>query len=374
MKTFGLNYLSPPQFSNYEQNQKARLLHYMLLAAFLGALIYGLTNFLNGWYTESILLSLFAGICLLGFYLNRAMFLDLAALILCFSLFIVLSFLLYNGVGLYDETVLAFPMFMIFTTFLFGRRGLWSATVLSVGAVVTIHFMQAYGYFENKYPSSLTRVFVVSSLFILTALTIWAVYGSWVMNLRHLRESYDLTLHGWARALEYRDGETAGHTQRVIELSVALGRRLGLNKEEIRTLQRGAYLHDIGKMAIPDHILLKPGPLDDDEWKIMKQHPVRSREFISEIPFLQPAIQVAYHHHERWDGSGYPEGLRGEQIPLPARIFTVIDNWDALNSNRPYRKAWPREEVVTYLKANAGSIFDPKVVDTFLGIIERESV
>jgi putative nucleotidyltransferase with HDIG domain len=187
-----------------------------------------------------------------------------------------------------------------------------------------------------------------------------------------LRESYDLTLQGWARALEYRDGETAGHTRRVTELSVALAKRLGLSDDEIRNLQRGAYLHDIGKMAIPDNILLKPGPLTEEEWKFMRQHPVRAREFISEIPYLQPAIQVAYSHHERWDGKGYPEGLGGDQIPLPARIFTVIDNWDALNSDRPYRKAWPREKVIAYLRDNAGSIFDPQVVQAFLGILERE--
>jgi HD-GYP domain-containing protein (c-di-GMP phosphodiesterase class II) len=136
-------------------------------------------------------------------------------------------------------------------------------------------------------------------------------------------------------------------------------------------LQRGAYLHDIGKMSIPDQILHKPGPLNVEEWEIMKQHPVRSREFIAEIPFLQSAIPVAYSHHERWDGNGYPEGLRGEQIPLPARIFTVIDNWDALNSDRPYRKAWSRDEVINYLQEQAGSIFDPQVVKAFLESLER---
>jgi putative nucleotidyltransferase with HDIG domain len=231
-----------------------------------------------------------------------------------------------------------------------------------------------YGLFENKYVASPTRAFILSSMFVLTGLTIWAVRDSWEMNLRGLRESYDLTLQGWARALEYRDGETAGHAQRVINLSAALARRLGLGKDEIRALQRGAYLHDIGKMAVPDQILHKPGPLDDEEWEVMRQHPVRSREFIAEIPFLQSAIQVAYYHHECWDGSGYPEGLRAEQIPLPARIFTVIDNWDALNSDRPYRKAWPREEVIEYLRQNAGSIFDPRVVDAFLEILEEGEI
>lgn len=373
MKTSALvNYLFPPKFSGYEETQKAKLLHYMLLTAIAGSLVIGIVNLLNGWFLETAFLFAFTIFSLIGFILNRTKYSWYAGLILNISLFVVICLMLYNGGGLYDETVLAFPFFIIFTTFMFGKRGLWIGTGLSVAAVVTFYFLQENGHFESIYVASPTRVFILSFLLALTGLTILTVRDSWEMNLRNLRESYDLTLRGWARALEYRDGETAGHAQRVIDLSVALARKLGLDKEEIRALQRGAYLHDIGKMAIPDQILLKPGPLDDEEWAIMKQHPARSREFISEIPFLQSAIQVAYYHHERWDGSGYPEGLRAEQIPLSARIFTVIDNWDALNSDRPYRKAWSREEVVAYLKKNAGSIFDPSVVEAFLEILDKE--
>jgi putative nucleotidyltransferase with HDIG domain len=367
-------YFFPPKFSGYEQTQKAKLLHYMLLVAIAGSMIIGIINFQKGWYPEATFLFSFAGISLIGFFLNHTQYSWYAGLILNISLYILICLMLYNGIGLYDETVLAFPFFVIFTTFLFGKRGLWIGTCLSIAAIIGIYFLQVYGLFENKYVASPTRAFILSSMFVLTGLTIWAVRDSWEMNLRGLRESYDLTLQGWARALEYRDGETAGHAQRVINLSAALARRLGLGKDEIRALQRGAYLHDIGKMAVPDQILHKPGPLDDEEWEVMRQHPVRSREFIAEIPFLQSAIQVAYYHHECWDGSGYPEGLRAEQIPLPARIFTVIDNWDALNSDRPYRKAWPREEVIEYLRQNAGSIFDPRVVDAFLEILEEGEI
>jgi len=372
MKTSWFIFLSPPQFSSYEQTQKAKLLHYMMLAAFLGSVIIGITNFINGWTVEATLLLIFASVCLVGFYLNGTRFSKYVGLILSISLFLVIGLMLYNGLGLYDETVLAFPVFIVFTAFMFGRRGLWIATILSIAAVVAVYSLQIYGVFENQFIASFTRVFIVSSLLVITSLVIWVVHGSWETHLLRLRESYDLTLQGWARALEYRDGETAGHTRRVTELSVALAQRLGLSDEEIRNLQRGAYLHDIGKMAIPDHILLKPGPLTEEEWKFMRQHPVRAREFISEIPYLQPAIQVAYSHHERWDGNGYPQGLRGEQIPLPARVFTVIDNWDALNSDRPYRKAWPREMVIAYIKENAGSIFDPQVVEAFLGIVKQQ--
>lgn len=372
MKTRRFDFLFPPEFPGYEQTQKARLLHVMLLVAFLGASIIGLTNFLNDWHTEATYLFGFAGISLLGFYLNRKRYLDIAAFILCASFFVVVCLMLYKGAGLYDETMLAFPAFIIFITFLYDKRGLWIAAFLSVVAAIAIHLLQVYGLFESQYPASPTRLFIVSSLFLLTTLTVWVVHDSWKMNLLHLQQSYALTLQGWARALEYRDGETAGHTRRVSDLSVRLSRKLGLSEEEVRGVEHGAYLHDIGKMAVPDNILLKAGPLTEEEWRVMKQHPVRSRDFISEIPYLRPAIDVAYSHHEHWDGSGYPEGLRGEEIPLTARIFTMVDNWDALNSNRPYRKAWTRGEVVAYLQENAGSIFDPGVVQAFMEILEED--
>jgi len=344
----------------------------MLLIAFFGAILTGISNFINGWFNEALSLFLFAIFCLLGFILNQSRHLTVAAIILCTSFYIVINLMLYNGIGLYDETILAIPSFILCTTFLFGRRGLWIAAILSVVTVVAIHLLQVYGFFVNEYSPKPLRAIILNILVVLTALIILIVRNSWRTNLLHLRESYDLTLQGWARALEYRDGETAGHTHRVAELSVRLARKLGVHEEEIPGIRHGAYLHDIGKMAIPDKILFKPGSLNEQEWEIMKQHPVHSREFISEIMFLQPAIQIAYFHHERWDGTGYPEGLRGEEIPLAARIFAVIDNWDALNSDRPYRKAWPSEDVIAYLQGNAGSIFDPQVVEAFLDILEQE--
>jgi HD-GYP domain-containing protein (c-di-GMP phosphodiesterase class II) len=226
----------------------------------------------------------------------------------------------------------------------------------------------------TPYPTSVLRALIISFLFGATAMIIWIVHTTWITNLTLLNESYDLTLRGWARALEFRDGETAGHSQRVTQLSVAIGKAMGLDLHDISNLRYGAYLHDIGKMAIPDPILLKPGPLTEEEWEIMKQHPARGREFLAEIPFLQGAIPITYSHHERWDGKGYPEGLQGEHIPLLARIFAVVDNWDALTSDRPYRKAWNEEEAVAFLKENAGAIFDPGVVDTFLTVLEKKKL
>jgi putative nucleotidyltransferase with HDIG domain len=181
--------------------------------------------------------------------------------------------------------------------------------------------------------------------------------------------AYDTTLEGWAKALELCDKETEGHSQNVSDLSVRIARTIGMKKEDLVNLRRGALLHDIGKMGIPDHILFKPGPLTTEEWDIIKQHPNYAYLLLSSISYLQSALEIPYCHHEWWDGSGYPRGLKGEEIPQGARIFTVVDVWDALLSDRPYRKAWNKEKALAYIQDLAGKQFDPKVVDVFLKIV-----
>lgn len=183
---------------------------------------------------------------------------------------------------------------------------------------------------------------------------------------RELRAAYDATLEGWSRALEMRDEETSGHTDRSAALAVELARRLGIPSHHLDSVRRGALLHDIGKMAVPDSILHKPGPLDDSEWLIMRKHPEFAYELLRGIGFLNSALDIPYCHHERWDGSGYPRGLSGEDIPLSARIFSVIDVYDALTSDRPYRSAWTRDAALEYIASEAGVQFDPRVVNAFL--------
>ncbi|MCD4672823.1 MAG: response regulator [Anaerolineaceae bacterium] len=182
---------------------------------------------------------------------------------------------------------------------------------------------------------------------------------------RALRQAYDTTLEGWGRVLDLRDGETEGHSKRVAVMTVRLALELGIEGEALLHIRRGALLHDIGKIAIPDRILLKPGELTIDEWEPMRRHPVYAYETLSSIPYLRPALDIPYCHHERWDGSGYPQGLKDKQIPLAARIFAVVDVWDALTSDRPYRKAWPKDKVIEYIHAQSGKLFDPRVVDMF---------
>jgi len=178
--------------------------------------------------------------------------------------------------------------------------------------------------------------------------------------------AYDSTLEGWSRALDLRDKETEGHTERVVDQTLSLCEACGVRQEHLVHIRRGALLHDIGKMGIPDSILLKEGPLTEDEWKVMRMHPVYALQWLSPIPYLKEALDIPYCHHERWDGTGYPRGLTGEQIPKAARIFAVVDVWDALTSDRPYRKAWTKEKAREHIAANAGSHFDPEVVKVFL--------
>ena len=177
--------------------------------------------------------------------------------------------------------------------------------------------------------------------------------------------AYDSTLEGWSRALDLRDKETEGHTQRVTDMTVRLARRVGLSESEIVQVRRGALLHDIGKMGIPDRILLKPGPLDDEEWEIMRRHPVYAHDLLSPIAYLRAALDIPYCHHEKWDGSGYPRGLKGEEIPLAARVFAVADVWDALSSDRPYRRPWPPEKVQAHIAGEVDKHFDGRIVRAF---------
>ena len=181
-----------------------------------------------------------------------------------------------------------------------------------------------------------------------------------------LEIAYDATIEGWSYALDLRDKETEGHTLRVTEMTIQLAQAMGLSQDQIVHMRRGALLHDIGKMGVPDQILLKPGKLTEDEWEIMSKHPGYAYDMLRRIPYLHRALEIPYSHHEKWDGTGYPRGLKGNQIPLIARVFSVIDVWDALTSDRPYRTGWSKEKAIEYIREQSGKHFDPKVVEVFL--------
>lgn len=185
-----------------------------------------------------------------------------------------------------------------------------------------------------------------------------------------LSQTYDATIDGWSRALELRDFATERHTERVVSMTMELGKKIGLDDSDLVRVKRGAQLHDIGKMGIPDSILLKPGPLDEAEWRVMRKHPVYAYELLRPIPRFAEIVDIPYCHHEKWDGSGYPRRLKGSEIPLPARIFSVVDVWDALSSNRPYRSAWPQHQVLDYIQTQSSKYFEPDITRAFLDIVK----
>ena len=369
-----MSLLSPPESSSYEEAQIGRLAHVMLLTTMAGSLVLGIANFLHGWLVESLCLFGLVVVSAAGSLLNHYGHRDLASFVLCVSLFAAIGALLYEGKGLQDEVVLAYPLCILASAFLLRRRGLVLSTIGSVATIMLIYELEAHGVQITQPPDTLYRAGVTSFLLVITASMIGVVRSTWLSHLDELQRTYDLTLQGWGKALEYRDGETAGHSRRVSELCSLLGRKLGCKEAEIIQLRRGAYLHDIGKMVIPDSILLKRGRFTDEEWQLMRQHTALGVELIANIPYLQPVATILSSHHENWDGTGYPLGLKEESIPLAARMFTVVDQWDALNSNRPYRKAWPRDQVIAYMQANSGKIFDPRILKAFLELVQEDSM
>jgi putative nucleotidyltransferase with HDIG domain len=189
---------------------------------------------------------------------------------------------------------------------------------------------------------------------------------------KDLIKAYDSTLAGWAKALELRDKETEGHSERVTNLTIQLATAVGIQGEALVNIRRGALLHDIGKMGTPDAILHKNGPLDERERQIIQRHPQHAYDMLKHIDYLQPALEIPYCHHERWDGTGYPRGLKGEEIPISARLFAMVDVYDALINDRPYRKALPRPEVIAHLKSQSGSHFDPNLLELFLKVLTAQ--
>jgi putative nucleotidyltransferase with HDIG domain len=320
-------------------------------------------------------------IVLLLLNLRGKLSLSLAGLLWLFP--IVLTLLMIDGEGLHDPGMLGFSLYMIVAVLLMGKNFLpvsWGISSIAVIFIFVSEKLQLFSWTQDmRYTSSFIDLITVLVILSVATGILWIVMDIIEVTIRRLvmgenqiTEAYDLTLEGWSKALEMRDKETRGHSRRVTLLTMKIAEQMGIPKEEIYNLRRGALLHDIGKMAIPDIILHKPGQLDEEEWEIIRQHPGYAHEMLKDIEFLEPALAIPLYHHERWDGDGYPNGLSGKEIPLGARIFSVVDNWDALNSNRPYRTAWKQEDVITYINEESGKKFDPQIVSIFLAIIRAD--
>jgi HD-GYP domain-containing protein (c-di-GMP phosphodiesterase class II) len=275
-------------------------------------------------------------------------------------------------VGLRDAGLIAYPVFIIFTSFLLSKKAAIVTTLLSLGSIVFVYYLDLMGHLNPGKFSNESQLKAIFVLLPTAGILLWVVMDNWERIVLNLRDTYDLTLSGWGRALELRDQETEGHSQRVVEMTLVLAKRLGISGRKLDHIRRGVLLHDIGKMAVPDSILLKKGNLSENEWEVVKMHPIHAKYLLENIPFLRPALDIPYSHHERWDGSGYPEGLSKEDIPLAARIFAVVDVWDALISDRPYRQAWPEEKALVYIREQSGGLFDPRVVEAFIALREND--
>jgi putative nucleotidyltransferase with HDIG domain len=268
-------------------------------------------------------------------------------------------------------------VYIICGSLILGKRFIPFFLFGSIASLAAIVALEIAGYIHPTiHAATMSDLVPIIIILLVTSVIIRVIVNNLERNLEHvtsinaeLSKNYHLTLEAWAKVLEYRDQETAGHSTRVVELSTRFAYLLGCSEAEIERLRSGAILHDIGKLAVPDHILLKPAPLDAGEMEVMRQHPLYGKQMLAGVSFLESSIPIVYCHHEHWDGHGYPQGLKGEQIPFLARIFTIVDCWDALNSDRPYRQAWPPERVKTYMKEQAGKIFDPHILDQFLQFI-----
>ncbi len=349
--------------------RRAELLNFALLGLSGAVVVVWGADMLAGLLFHRTAFNLFFGLSLLfifgsGLALNHraparwAAYYVLSALVLLVSLIIPLvpldlAYLLYLIPVVLASFVLAPP-----NTFFFAVLAVVSSSMM---------ILMEHGSLRN-----LVLPVPVLSAAALTAYLLamrWeALIAEMLQKNLELTQAYDRALEGWSRAIELADRETPGHTRRVTELALAIGRQMGLNDEELANLRRGAMLHDIGKMYIPEQILSKSGALDEQEMAAMKRHPVYAYEMLADIPFLHPAIEVALYHHEAWDGSGYPGGLEGEYIPRLARIFAVADVWDSLSTDRRYRLGWAKAQIKTYLLAEAGRHFDPLVIEALTQI------
>jgi putative nucleotidyltransferase with HDIG domain len=372
----------PSTWSRYERELHRRTLRVLLRTAIgvVGALL-ALNLILYG---DPVTLVAMAGVIVasaVGLLLERRGAYIAASSFFMLTVLVATVAILVDQNGIRDPGILGLPLIILCGVLLFGKEAapvMFAVTLLAVAAVASAHLTAYVPSPEAPQFRQWTVANIISIGLVLAGGTtvIYVVLDNADRHLaeirrseQELRQAYDMTLEGWARVVEYRDESTEGHSRRVAEMSEKLARAIGLDEEEVLQIRRGALLHDIGKLAVPDAILLKAGPLEREERALMQTHPVIALELLRGIPFLQPSLSIPYSHHERWDGTGYPEGLSGEAIPLPARIFAVVDHWEALTSDRPYRPGIPQDDVVDYLRRGAGTIFDPRVVRVFLTLL-----
>ena len=354
----------------------SQVLQPVFLISILTLFLISLNMVLHEWDEAALSLIIELGITLLLFLLFKLGYPRIAGfgLLISISALITYNFLIEGGI--HDNGMVVFPVLITLSGLLLRRKIVAYMPLVSLFEASLLYWLAATGVITpyggivqvdlQDYLTVMTLLLIAGILIGITMSTIENNLGQSVQAEHQLRESYNLTLNGWGRALELFDKETEGHSVRVIDLTLEIAKILKISEDDFEHIRRGALLHDIGKMGISDQILNKAGSLTMEERKEVEEHPWYAYQSLKDIPYLEKSLEIPYSHHEHWDGSGYPQGLRGENIPLSARIFAIADNWDALTSDRPYRKAWPKEDVVKHIQDQAGKAFDPELVALFI--------
>jgi len=300
----------------------------------------------------------------------------IAALVLYLVVSIVLTLNISIGHAIFDEAMLAYPLLIVFSGLLFGKRSGVVVTGITTAEIALIYILAQSGHiqpFGGAVKVNLEETITTTLILLSTGLVTWVVIdiietavGKIYQSEQDLEKAFELTLEAWAKALEIRNREDPGHCERVVDLTTKFAIYYGLDNDAVKQIRSGAYLHDIGKMGIPEHILLKSGVLDEEEKSLIKKHTILGQEIVKDIDYLEEAMEVVVSHHERYDGAGYPLGLKWTQIPILAQIFAIVDCWDVLQTERPCRPSWEISEIWTYIKNQSGGKFQPSIVDAFI--------
>jgi putative nucleotidyltransferase with HDIG domain len=331
-----------------------------------------------GMSTISILILLF--LLILLYILFRKGYHRFAGFGMIVAISVIVTYNFIIGGGINDNAMVIFPVLIIMAGLVLGKGfipyivGVFFSEVSVIYGLTRAGIINPFdGAISVNFHNFLTVVILIlmtGIVIYIKVLTLEKKFQQLVAAEDDLKNSYDLVIDGWGKALELFDRETEGHSKRVTEMTIKMAKELGISDDDQDHIRRGALLHDVGKMGISEEILNKKSSLTDKERAIIEKHPLHAYTLLKEIHFLEKALEIPLYHHERWNGEGYPYHLAGKDIPLAARIFTIVDHWDALTSDRPYRKAWPKDKVIQYIKNQSGKIFDPELVELFFESIQ----
>lgn len=359
-----------------------KIVRWLVMISIAGSLLVGIAYALAiGWQETSASLFLMGLLSLASLLFARWGYPQIAALVLYLVVSFILSFSVMIGHGIYDEAMLVFPLLIIFSGLIFGKRSVVLVTGITLAQFALIYSLALAGVvqpFQGAVAMDLENTGTTCIILLATGFLVWVVIDiieHAVLRISRseleVEEAYDQTLMAWAKALEMRNREDPGHSARVSSLTRLFAEQIGLSEESIRSLWQGALLHDIGKMGVPESILLKPEEFNPEEKEVLRMHPRLGSQLIERIAYLDGASDIVAHHHERYDGKGYPSGLSGDDVPYEAQLFAIIDCWDMIRTSRPCRKALSNREALDFINGQSGKKFHPEMVEHFLKLVEK---